>query len=80
MESPDRKRITKFQLRMAAARFSVSVSYDGGPFETVYEAAGERRSYLLPIVPHRCDRLRLCVRGVDFKIYSLSVTYADAGE
>lgn len=80
MESPDRKRITKFQLRMAAARFSVSVSYDGGPFETVYEAAGERRSYLLPIVPHRCDRLRIGVKGVDFKIYSLSVTYADAGE
>lgn len=80
MESPDRKRIVKFQLRIAARRFQVLVSYDGGRFEPVYEAEGEDRTYLLPIVPRRCDRLRLCVKGVDFKIDSLSVTYADAGE
>lgn len=68
--SPDQKRLLRLQLRIeaeAGAWLAVFVQYDS---DGVWRAsgtfqAGEKRSFLLPLVPRRCDhfRVKLCGTG-----------------
>lgn len=58
----------------AQSTFSVSLSYDGGEWETVFSAENkQKRAYFLPIVPHRCDRLRMRFSGTgESTIYAVT--------
>lgn len=66
--SPDKKRLLCLQLRIEAeadAQVAVSVQYDS---DGVWRAAGaftagKKRTFLLPLVPRRCDHFRLRVQG-----------------
>lgn len=66
--SPDKKRLLCLRLRIEAAqcaRVEVFVQYDS---DGVWRAAGafragEKRTFLLPLVPRRCDHFRLRVQG-----------------
>lgn len=66
--SPDKKRLLCLELRIeaeSAAQVAVDVQYDS---DGVWRAAGaftarEKRTFLLPLVPRRCDHFRLRVQG-----------------
>lgn len=82
LSSPDRKRVTKVQLRLdmePGSTAAVWIRYDG---ETAWQLVSEltarrKRSAALPIVPRRLDRLRLKLEGEGpCRISSLSIEYA----
>lgn len=66
--SPDKKRLLCLKLRIEAAenaQVAVSVQYDS---DGVWRAAGafpagKKRTFLLPLVPRRCDHFRVRVQG-----------------
>lgn len=74
-----RKRLQKIHLRMtleAGAVGSVSVQYDGGEWkELVTMRTGkDLKSMILPIVPRRCDRMRLRIHGSGMmRLYNLNI-------
>ena len=84
--SPDRKGISKIQVRLetdAGSRVEVMIRYDSGDgYEPVASLTAEsKRSFLLPVIPRRCDhfRLKFCAVG-KWKLYSLSVeSYEGSG-
>jgi hypothetical protein len=75
--NPSRKGTSKIQLRVwveAGKTLKVSISYDGGTYQTVKEITGDGRkeSYYLPIIPHRSDHYRLAIQcNGDWTLYSL---------
>jgi hypothetical protein len=72
---PNKKGISKIQFRCSALSgvpIIWSISYDGGTYETIYQSAthleyidtnGVKRSFYLPVTPHRCDNYRLKITG-----------------
>ena len=86
-EDPDKKGLTRLQARLElekGAEIRVSVQYDSdGVWRSVRSIVGEekKRSYVLPIVPRRCDhyRIRLEGRGV-CRVYSMSREYYTGSE
>ena len=79
-DSPDKKYISKLNIRMSLAldaRIFISIQYDSiDKWEQVYRVDGQSlRSFTIPIKPKRCDHLRLRFEGEgDAKIYSISKT------
>lgn len=67
--SPDKKGVGKMQIRMSlelGASFEAYMQYDSdGVWHKVENIAGEdpKRSYVMPIVPRRCDHCRLKLLG-----------------
>ena len=84
--SPDKKAVTKLQLRYRLsgnASMKVWISYDDKSFIPVGSVltGGETRSCYLSVIPERCDHFRLKVEGIgDGRIYSLSVEYSPGSE
>lgn len=82
LSSPDKKRITKLQLRMdmdESSSVTVKAQYDGETYwRTVSElTARKKRSVALPVIPRRADRLRLRIEGEGgCRISSLSIEAA----
>lgn len=83
--SPDKKRLLCLQLRIeadAGAAVAVQVQYDSdgvwrdaGAF-----SAGAKRSFLLPLVPRRCDHFRVRVQGTGaWRLLSLARRELPAG-
>lgn len=51
----------------AGSEFSVAISYDGGEFEPCYKQLASRaQTYNVPIVPRRCDNMRIRLEGHGF--------------
>lgn len=51
----------------AGSEFSVAISYDGGEFEPCYKQLASRaQTYNVPIVPRRCDNMRIRLEGRGF--------------
>ena len=75
---PDNKYVSRLQLRMSlapGATARVSVQYDSsGKWEPKGVLTGTSvRSFLLPILPVRCDHFKLRLEGTgDFRVYSLA--------
>lgn len=86
LDSPDNKYVSKLQLRLEAAPDALvrlEVQYDQ---ETAWEEKfrmgfTKRRTVTVPILPRRCDtlRLRLSGRG-DCRVYSLTKTIEQGSE
>ena len=83
--SPDKKRLLCLQLRIeadAGAAVAVQVQYDSdgvwrdaGAF-----SAGAKRTFLLPLVPRRCDHFRVRVQGTGaWRLLSLARRELPAG-
>lgn len=86
LNSPDKKWITKVQLRLelgAGAEAQLWFSPDGGLWETVapLQTADTLRSCCLPLIPRRCDRFRLRLTGKgECALHSLAVEYGTGSE
>jgi len=80
LSSPDSKYISRLNLRMQMGLNSeiyISIRYDfNEAWEQVAYLKGDRlQSFTIPIIPKRCDSLRLRIEGVgDVKIYSITKT------
>ena len=80
MESPNRKAVSKLLLRLSlmGASVTVKIQYDSsGTWKSVatLTAAG-KRSYYLPVVPHRCDHFRLRIEATrEWALHSLAIEY-----
>lgn len=78
MESPDSKYVNKVQLRLDAGEgtlLRVQVQYDTeDSWQEVHRISfTKRRSYTLPIIPRRCDTMRIRLIGNgDFRLFSLA--------
>ena len=77
-DSPDKKTISRINVRMSLAEDSLAtiyIQYDSsGEWEYVLSAQGSKlRTKSIPIKPKRCDHLRLRIEGRgDCKIYSIA--------
>ena len=85
LKSPDYQYISKIQLRMELdAGATVELALDGGDgqWETKFTAsAARKRSFTAPIIPRRCDSMRLKIAGSGgCRIYSLTKTIEQGSE
>ena len=86
LELTDSKYITRLDLRLALeqdASVTVRLCYDGlDAWEDVYTLRGlGLQSVVLPILPRRCDHLRLRLEGTgSAKVYSITRTVEQGGD
>lgn len=78
-EYPEKKYLSRFKLRMCIENngyAEVLIEYDSnGIWEKrgVIKGKGTNRSFTLPVIPRRCDHLRIKLRGKGgFKLYSFA--------
>lgn len=83
---PNQKYLSRFNIRgqlAAGAQMTLWIQYDS---DKVWHEMGTMRTpvlrtFLIPVVPRRCDHLQVMIRGYgDAKIYSVSRTYAGGGD
>lgn len=80
LESPDRKYVSRLDLRLAmevGAELTVYIRYDSGPdWEVLGSISGTTlRTFSLPLRLRRCDHFALRLEGVgDVKLYSITKT------
>ena len=83
---PNHKYIARFNLRAqlaARALMSLWIQYDS---DGVWHHMGTMRTpvlrtFLLPVVPRRCDHMQVMLKGIgDAKIYSITRTYEGGGD
>lgn len=78
LSSPDNKRISKIVVRLdmdADSECTISMEYDSeGIWHRMYTAKAQKmRSYLIPVIPRRCDYFRIKISGKgDCRIFSIS--------
>ena len=83
--SPDCKRLLRVQLRLeaeAGAHITAAAQYDSdGVWHTLASiTAGTKRSFTLPVLPRRCDHVRLRLTGTGaWRLWSLTRTETAAG-
>lgn len=74
-----RKRLQKIQLRLEVdmeGSCDVDVQYDGNAWQTVYQvqAGKDKRAVALPIIPRRCDRMKIRIKGYGvMRLYNLNM-------
>lgn len=80
IDSPDNKYISKLQIRLEVgekALMRIEVRYNGeSEWEEKYRInMAYKQSFTAPVIPRRCDTMRLRFSGYgDFKIYSITKT------
>lgn len=86
LTDPNQKYVSRFNIRAnlsAGAEMTMLIQYDS---DGVWHKMGTMRTavtrtFLLPIVPRRCDHMQVIIRGKgDAKIYSISRTYQGGGD
>ncbi len=85
LDAPDFKYISKIQIRVALEAGSsarVAVQYDQGPWVEKYLMNPERRrTYVVPIIPRRCDVMRFRLSGKGpCSVYSITKTIEQGSE
>ena len=85
LETPDQKYLSRISIRLqldAGAEATVKVQYDSiDEFQTIGRAtASDRvRTTNIPIIPRRCDHLRLRLEGTGgCKIFSITKTFEES--
>lgn len=85
----NRRYISKIQVRTEleqGSTFKVALRYDHGTWEDVYtqtapSAPSDRKTYVIPIIPHRCDTVRMKFYGTGgCKIFAVSKHYEQGSE
>ena len=86
-EYPEQKYLSRWLIRAAAEKgqpVTVSFQYNSsGEWEIAGELMGQgmARTFLVPVIPHRCDHLQLRLEGTgEFKLYSLSRVLEEGGD
>lgn len=85
-DMPEKKYISKLNIRMAlelGTRVEIFIQYDSvGPWEYLTAVTGQYlRSFTLPVMPKRCDHLRLRIRGQgEAKIFSICKTISQGSD
>ncbi len=80
-DSPYGKGISRLQLRAqlsAGAKLAVKLQFDSDGVwrRAALLEAGKKKSFVVPVIPRRCDHWRLRLEGVgDWKLFSLSREY-----
>ena len=75
---PDQKYVSRLVIRVDLAQgatFTVSASYDGSAYteEATITGTGVLTTYNVPIIPHRCDHMRLKFEGSgEMYLYSIN--------
>ena len=83
---PNQKYISRFNIRAQLARGSRMTLYimydsDGVWHELGTAKAPYLRTFMLPVVPRRCDHMQVMLQGYgDAKIYSIERTYETGGD
>lgn len=86
LDDPDRKRVSKIQLRVLVeqgASIRVYVQYDN---ETAWDQKfeitdAEKNAYYIPIIPRRADTMRIKIEGSgQWQIYSIAKSVEDGSE
>lgn len=78
LESPDSKYISKIQLRIELAagawmRAEMKTNIEREWKEIYRESATSRKSFTVPVVPRRCDAVKIRLKGRgDFRLWSLA--------
>ena len=77
------KYVSLFKMRMnlaAGAYMQLWISYNGGDWEMMGERTGTGLgTFILPVIPKRCDHLRFRLRGSgDMRVYSIT-RYVEVG-
>lgn len=84
LETPDKKYLSKISIRLhldEGASVRVSVEYDSlGTWKQVLAtSAMQMKTLTVPIIPMRCDHMRLRLDGVGgCKVYSITKTFTEA--
>ena len=84
LETPDKKYLSKISIRLhldEGASVRVSVEYDSlGTWKQVLAtSAMQMKTLTVPIIPMRCDHMRLRLDGVGgCKVYSIAKTFTEA--
>lgn len=85
--NPDKKGVGRLQIRMEldkGAQFEILIQYESnGIWNSVRRLEGEdpKRSYLMPVVPRRCDHYRIRLQGTGgCRIYSIAREYYPGSE
>jgi hypothetical protein len=82
MSAPNKKSVTKISIRCTVSdnsMLTIKIMYDSsGTWQTVRTLPGaNKKSYYLPVIPHRCDHFKLRLEGVgDWMLHSLSREYS----
>lgn len=78
-EYPDRKYLSRFLIRMKMginAECAIKIQYDSDGIwrpKGTLEGSGRVKSYLVPVVPRRCDHLKIRIEGHgDMEIYGFA--------
>lgn len=86
-DDPNKKSVGKIQIRMElgkGANASCWIRYNSsGAWEKVGQTAyaGDKQSYVLPLIPNRCDHYRLRIAGKgECRIHSLAREFATGSE
>lgn len=86
LDNPDNKYISKLQIRLEIedkGLLRIELQYDGaGEWEEKYRInLTRKRSFTVPIIPRRCDTMRIRFSGVgECRIYSLTKTIEQGSE
>ncbi len=86
MEYPDHKYVSKLQFRVEATlgtliRIEVQYDHNGIWIEKYLINATTKRSFTAPIIPRRCDTMRIRISGSgDCRIYSVTKTIEQGSE
>ena len=83
IELPDKKHISRIQLKYSAKSCKISVGYENSGWVLVksIEASGNMNPVTVPIIPRRCDKMRIKLEGKgEFHLYSLAYTVENNSE
>lgn len=86
IDSPDNKYISKLQFRLEVSdtslvRVELQYDHDGVWVESARINMTERKSFTLPVIPRRCDTLKIRLSGWgDFKLYSIAYTIGQGSD
>ena len=81
LSTPNKKSVSKIAIRCTVfdeATLEVKISYDSGEWQTVKTLPGNsKRSYYLPVIPHRCDHFRIRLEGSGrYIVHSITREYS----
>lgn len=86
VESPDTKYISKIQIRLDIdenSKLQIALQYnsDGMWHEKYVISATRKKSITVPIIPNRCDHMKIRISGTgNCKVFSLSKVYEKGSE